>query len=334
MERLVDWREKMWNDKLHILAACAFAELEYTYDKGKGRTGIDSIDQRETLGDELVNSKDQKENSKNQMTEDMDMDEGKEIDCIEECIGDVCEKEPQPVADINTNMEDQHQVSLSVRDAVELVRAELCPVFLAEDPLKSFPVSIQHLAHQLILRLQSAPIDNRTPDFEAEISFLLSANNLDMKSNAPRVQSPPLSFQPPPTDIPPQNAMTNMLSLFYKADFGCHLCLNTLTDPITTPCGHTWCRSCLLTSMDHSKKCPMCRDSLPSYGYIQNRPASLAVESLIAFKNTLSGESLSRSPEPMIKGEELMAVFICSLALPGSSHRFHIFEPKYRVFYI
>nr|GMD37586.1 LON peptidase N-terminal domain and RING finger protein 1-like [Ipomoea batatas] len=33
-------------------------------------------------------------------------------------------------------------------------------------------------------------------------------------------------------------------------DFDCTLCLKLLYEPITTPCGHSFCRSCLFQSMD------------------------------------------------------------------------------------
>lgn len=45
-------------------------------------------------------------------------------------------------------------------------------------------------------------------------------------------------------------------------DFDCTLCLKMLYDPVTTPCGHSFCRACLFQSMDHGNKCPMCRTVL------------------------------------------------------------------------
>lgn len=71
-------------------------------------------------------------------------------------------------------------------------------------------------------------------------------------------------------------------------DFECTLCMKLLYEPVTTPCGHSFCRSCLFQSMDHGEilkfsffliylyhyfnslshlnfagnKCPMCRTVL------------------------------------------------------------------------
>lgn len=50
-----------------------------------------------------------------------------------------------------------------------------------------------------------------------------------------------------------------------------HLCNNTvyilyicrmLYSPVTTPCGHSFCRQCLDRSLDHSTVCPLCKTSL------------------------------------------------------------------------
>lgn len=34
-------------------------------------------------------------------------------------------------------------------------------------------------------------------------------------------------------------------------DLDCTLCLKLLHQPITTPCGHSFCRGCLLQALDH-----------------------------------------------------------------------------------
>ncbi|KAG2465588.1 TRI25 ligase, partial [Polypterus senegalus] len=50
--------------------------------------------------------------------------------------------------------------------------------------------------------------------------------------------------------------------LFVSQDeFTCSLCLHTLTDPVTIPCGHNFCLKCLTNYWDHSEECscPQCR---------------------------------------------------------------------------
>ena len=42
-------------------------------------------------------------------------------------------------------------------------------------------------------------------------------------------------------------------------DVECSLCSNLLFEPVTTPCGHSFCRACFARTTDHSNKCPLCR---------------------------------------------------------------------------
>ena len=40
----------------------------------------------------------------------------------------------------------------------------------------------------------------------------------------------------------------------------CPICLTLLCEPVTTPCGHTFCRPCLVSTLRRNmKKCPSCR---------------------------------------------------------------------------
>ncbi|KAK5848260.1 hypothetical protein PBY51_005889 [Eleginops maclovinus] len=43
--------------------------------------------------------------------------------------------------------------------------------------------------------------------------------------------------------------------------FSCSICLEVFVEPVTTPCGHSFCKACLQGYWNHSKKflCPMCK---------------------------------------------------------------------------
>uniref|UniRef100_A0A8D0H993 RING-type domain-containing protein n=1 Tax=Sphenodon punctatus TaxID=8508 RepID=A0A8D0H993_SPHPU len=36
-------------------------------------------------------------------------------------------------------------------------------------------------------------------------------------------------------------------------------------EPVTTPCGHTFCKECLERCLDHRPNCPLCKQSLREY---------------------------------------------------------------------
>ncbi|MCJ8734578.1 hypothetical protein PDJAM_G00237050 [Pangasius djambal] len=50
--------------------------------------------------------------------------------------------------------------------------------------------------------------------------------------------------------------------LLDPSDFECSLCMRLFYDPVTTPCGHSFCKNCLQRSLDHSPQCPLCKESL------------------------------------------------------------------------
>ncbi|KAH9513489.1 LON peptidase N-terminal domain and RING finger protein 3 [Bulinus truncatus] len=48
-------------------------------------------------------------------------------------------------------------------------------------------------------------------------------------------------------------------------DLECGLCYRLFYEPVTTPCGHTFCRKCLDRCLDHTVTCPMCKGNLADY---------------------------------------------------------------------
>ncbi|XP_028261625.1 nuclear factor 7, brain-like [Parambassis ranga] len=48
-----------------------------------------------------------------------------------------------------------------------------------------------------------------------------------------------------------------------EEQFSCSICLEVFVEPISTPCGHSFCKACLQGYWNHSKKflCPMCKKS-------------------------------------------------------------------------
>lgn len=48
------------------------------------------------------------------------------------------------------------------------------------------------------------------------------------------------------------------------SDFECSLCFQIYFQPVTTPCGHVFCKQCLFRAIKHSSACPLCRSKLDS----------------------------------------------------------------------
>ncbi|XP_078159368.1 uncharacterized protein LOC144555038 [Carex rostrata] len=60
--------------------------------------------------------------------------------------------------------------------------------------------------------------------------------------------------QPVPVEVPPPPPK--------EPTFSCPICLNQLTEPCSTTCGHVFCQSCIKASIQAQKKCPTCRKKL------------------------------------------------------------------------
>lgn len=126
-----------------------------------------------------------------------------------------------------------------------------------------------------------------------------------------------------------ENLNVNVYNLLNVEDVTCNLCLSAVFDPVTSPCGHTWCRSCIIRSHEFSNNCPLCRVVMPQAGYFVKRPRSIAIDGVVG--KLLEHQDITPLISPIQPENRNLPLFICSLAFPGSTTSLHVFEPKYRV---
>ncbi|XVE56888.1 hypothetical protein DITRI_Ditri04bG0046500 [Diplodiscus trichospermus] len=113
-------------------------------------------------------------------------------------------------------------------------------------------------------------------------------------------------------------------------DFDCTLCLKLLYEPVTTPCGHSFCRSCLFQTMDRSNKCPLCRTVL----FISPRTCAVSVTLNNIVQKNFPEEYAERKSEhdSLINfGNDLIPLFVMDVVIPCQKFPLHIFEPRYRL---
>ncbi|KAF2761381.1 LON-domain-containing protein [Pseudovirgaria hyperparasitica] len=118
----------------------------------------------------------------------------------------------------------------------------------------------------------------------------------------------------------------------YK-ELDCQVCYNLMLDPVTTTCGHSFCRKCLARVLDHSRHCPFCRRTLPMPPSLGNRPSNAALCSLL---DGLCPELVASRAEAVVaeefgSGDSAIPLFVCTLAFPAMPTFLHIFEPRYRL---
>ncbi|KAM4867887.1 LON peptidase N-terminal domain and RING finger protein 2 [Thomomys bottae] len=118
-------------------------------------------------------------------------------------------------------------------------------------------------------------------------------------------------------------------------DFECALCMRLLFEPVTTPCGHTFCLKCLERCLDHAPHCPLCKDKLSELLATRNFNITILAEELIF--QYLQEELCDRKriyDEEMSELSNLtrdVPIFVCAMAFPTVPCPLHVFEPRYRL---
>ncbi|XP_052179963.1 uncharacterized protein LOC127793202 isoform X2 [Diospyros lotus] len=113
-------------------------------------------------------------------------------------------------------------------------------------------------------------------------------------------------------------------------DFDCTLCLKLLYEPVTTPCGHSFCRACLLQAMDRGNRCPLCRTVL----FISPRTCAVSVVLSSIIEKSFPEEHAERKLEHdslTNYGSDLIPLFVMDVVLPCQKFHLNIFEPRYRL---
>lgn len=113
-------------------------------------------------------------------------------------------------------------------------------------------------------------------------------------------------------------------------EFDCSLCLKLLFSPITTPCGHSFCKACLVRVLDHGNKCPVCRGILfinPS-----SYPVTVTLQNIL--EKSFPEEYRERRAEveaERLLSKEILPLFVMDVVLPSQKMTLNIFEPRYRL---
>ncbi|GIY11121.1 LON peptidase N-terminal domain and RING finger protein 3 [Caerostris extrusa] len=129
------------------------------------------------------------------------------------------------------------------------------------------------------------------------------------------------------------------MSYIDKRDFECALCLRILWEPVSTACGHTFCRVCLNRCLDHQTNCPLCKTSLVNF--LAERVQSItefldkAIKLLLpndyAERKALYDEEMEELSSAGKDPEHVIPLFVCTIAFPTIPCPLHVFEPRYRL---
>ena len=118
-------------------------------------------------------------------------------------------------------------------------------------------------------------------------------------------------------------------------DLNCALCLRLFYDPVSTSCGHTFCRVCLIRSLNTQRRCPVCR--MPCLLSLSNPPVNVVIQNML--ERQFPQEYSERRQEMLSEMDELrrshighevpVLVLKEALYVPGMLIRLRLFEPRY-----
>ncbi|XP_073674481.1 E3 ubiquitin-protein ligase TRIM39-like [Garra rufa] len=108
----------------------------------------------------------------------------------------------------------------------------------------------------------------------------------------------------------------------------CLVCLDLFTDPVSTPCGHNFCKSCLNQCWDNSQtyKCPGCRET---FSKRPNLNINTALRQVVQLFKEKSGQSKPEVFCDICEDIKMKALKMC-LVCQSSYCETHL-QPHYRV---
>ncbi|XP_026867593.2 LON peptidase N-terminal domain and RING finger protein 2 isoform X2 [Electrophorus electricus] len=123
--------------------------------------------------------------------------------------------------------------------------------------------------------------------------------------------------------------------LLDSADMECSLCMRLFYEPVTTPCGHTFCLKCLERCLDHNPNCPLCKENLSEYLANRGYNKTFLMEEVLQRYLREELEERRKVHEEELKElsnlNQEVPIFVCTMAFPTIPCPLHVFEPRYRL---
>jgi Lon protease-like protein len=130
-------------------------------------------------------------------------------------------------------------------------------------------------------------------------------------------------------------ALLDHLKEVTKAELDCQVCYGLFLEPLTTVCGHTFCRKCVHRVLDHTNICPICRRvlSIRPGPNAQQAPSNILLTKLLAglCPEAVAERTEAAQAESTAVGELDTPLFICTLSYPSMPTFLYIFESRYRL---
>nr|KAG5687268.1 hypothetical protein BaRGS_010255 [Batillaria attramentaria] len=191
-----------------------------------------------------------------------------------------------------------------------------------------------HLQHQ---RSRSQSPDHRGPDTPG--SRKRSRNPSTSAPLSPTHSSPQKCLRASRGESMAADVKDIDVTLLSVEDLECSLCYRLFYQPVTTPCGHVFCRQCLDRCLDHQTTCPMCKSCLAEYLAERRQTVTDSLQAIIqtyfsgefSERQKIHEEEMNELAKMGVDNQHEIPIFVCTLSFPTVLCPLHIFEPRYRL---
>ncbi|KAK6064312.1 ATP-dependent protease la domain-containing protein [Seiridium cupressi] len=121
-----------------------------------------------------------------------------------------------------------------------------------------------------------------------------------------------------------------------RTEMDCQICYALFLDPLTTACGHTFCRNCLHRTLGNSEHCPICRRVLCIQPQVHagsapsNERLTKMINGFWADTIAVRAQNVRVELQAELAGDFDIPIFVCTLSFPAMPTFLHVFEPRYR----
>lgn len=117
----------------------------------------------------------------------------------------------------------------------------------------------------------------------------------------------------------------------FLEEFECSICSKLLYEPVTIPCGHTFCRCCLVRALDAKDTCALCRAVVHVDATRPLPVTHIIATALQRSFPTLYAARASEAGDYGVGTGRLPLFPLNHVVFPGQRFPLHIFEARYRL---
>ncbi|KAM4583621.1 E3 ubiquitin-protein ligase TRIM21-like isoform 1-T2 [Odontesthes bonariensis] len=164
-------------------------------------------------------------------------------------------------------------------------------------------------ARSLPSEARSLPSEAQFPPSEAQFP----GSEAHFQRSEARSLPSEAQFLPSEAQLPGSEAQSQRSEAQFQrseAQFLCSICLDVFTDPVSTPCGHNFCKSCIDKHWEGSSQCPVCKETFASRPELQ---VNAFISELVAeFRRAAQQQAGSSSSEQQAAGPGEVPCDVCS----------------------